>query len=95
MQKTTNQMYKTTIVCTKHQSCIEVLPPDNKDCWELFSVIPKKNKIYYTWKKSCSVSTFSSSEESFQKSLDLVKASIERLDNVIISEKSEDKDNVT
>jgi len=87
MQKTTNQMYKTTIVCTKHQSCIEAVPPDNKDNWELFSVLPKKNKIYYTWKKVFNISTFSSSEESFQKSLEMVKSTTESYGNVAISEK--------
>ena len=89
MQKTTNQMYKTTIVCTKHQSCIEALPPDNKDNWELFSVVPKKNKIFYTWRKSLSVNSFFSSEESFQKSLEMVKNATENYGEVAISEKSE------
>lgn len=69
------QSYKTVIVNTKNKIVVDISSPDDGGNWKLHSIIVKSNKMYYTWEKQEAVNTFASSDEAFQKSLDMVKSS--------------------
>lgn len=70
----TKHIYKTIIINTKNKVSVDVSSPDDGGNWKLYSIIVKSNRIYYTWEKQEIANTFSSSEEAFQKSLDMVKS---------------------
>jgi hypothetical protein len=83
----TRTVYKTVIVNIKNKTVVDIAAPDDGGKWELYSIIVRKNKIIYTWEKQEVLNTFSSSEEAFQKSLDMVKMSTNNFDQVEIKEK--------
>jgi hypothetical protein len=68
--------YQTTIVYLNDckVNAIKVNPPDDNG-WSLLSMTPSHNGtcLYYTWAKQQPMVQFTSSDEDFQKSLDLVK----------------------
>lgn len=73
--------YKTTVVYLRHEMTaattpltMDVSPPDNTD-WALLSMTPSSDGqyLFYTWAKIKPLAQFSSSDEDFAKTLELVK----------------------
>jgi hypothetical protein len=80
------KVYKTIIIDTKNKVSIDIQCPEDGHSWTLHSILVKKNKMYYTWERDDSPNTFVSSEEAFQKSLEMVKSSPDNFSNVEIRE---------
>jgi hypothetical protein len=82
------KVYKTVIIFTKNKISIDIQCPEDGHSWTLHSILVKKSKMYYTWERDDSPNTFVSSEEAFQKSLEMVKSSPDNYSNVEIKEKA-------
>ncbi len=68
--------YKTTIVPLKGLKSVDAVPPDHYFKWELYSITVKKKKIFFHWTANHPASmTFSSNDDDYQKSLNIVKQS--------------------